>query len=95
MRTFYLQIEESIQLLLCIGVKLKMILFLSIFPSMLSYCNNTKNYYQKNKYNDCYEETAKGIECFPTREAVNYKKLEEEYPRVPSSNSSLRPWHKR
>ena len=95
MRTFYLQIEESIQLLLYMDIKLKIIFYSSIFASMLSYCSNTKNYIDKNKFNDCYEETAKGIECFPTREAVNYKKLKEEYPRVPSSNSSLRPWHKR
>lgn len=71
------------------------VLFLSIISSTLNYCSISKDHYQKNKYNDCYEETAKGLECHHIRDYVNYKKLKEEYPRVPSSNSSPRQWLKR
>lgn len=57
---------------------------------MLSYCTNTQEYIRNSRYNDCYEETSKGIECHHTKEAVNYKKLREEYPRIPSNNSIYR-----
>ncbi len=63
-------------------------LFLTIM--MLSYCTNTHEYIKNNIYNDCYEETAKGVECHHSKETVNYKKLREEYPRVPSNNSIYR-----